>query len=69
MPKLCREQFLKGEHVMRHIPGLWNGIWSDMYIETTFMHYGQGKRGIICVTLKPETLKVWSLSLHIYRIF
>ena len=65
MPKLCQEQFLKGEHVMRHVPGLWNGIWSDMFIETTFMHYGHGKRGIIGVTLKPETLKVWSLSLHI----
>ena len=28
------------------------------------MRYGHGKRGIIGVTLKPETLKVWSLSLH-----
>ena len=50
---------------MRHVPGLWNGIWTDMFIETTFMRYGHGKRGIIGVTLKPETLKVWSLSLHI----
>ena len=50
---------------MRHVPGVWNGIWSDMFIETTFMRYGHGKRGIIGVTLKPETLKVWSLSLHI----
>ena len=50
---------------MHHIPGLWNGIWSDMYIETTFMRYGYGKRGIIGVTLKPETMKIWSLSLHI----
>ena len=65
MPQKCRDKFLKGEHVMRHIPGVWNGIWSDMYIETTFMRYGHGKRGIIGVTLKPETLKVWSLSLHI----
>ena len=22
---------------MRHIDGLWNGIWSDMFIESTFM--------------------------------
>ena len=54
---------------MRHVPGLWNDIWSDMSIETTFMRYGHGKRGIIDVTLKPKTLKVWSLSLHIYKIF
>ena len=36
-----------------------------MYIETTFMRYGHGKRGIIGVTLTPETMKLWSLSLHI----
>ena len=65
MPNLCRDKFMKGEHAMHHIPGLWNGIWSDMYIETTFMRYGHGKRGIIGVTLKPETMKIWSLSLHI----
>ena len=28
---------MKGEHVMRHKPGVWHVIWSDMYIETTFM--------------------------------
>ena len=65
MPQSCLDHFLKGEHVMRHVPGLWNGIWSDMFIETTFVRYGHGKRGIIGVTLKPETLKVWSLSLYI----
>ena len=65
MPVNCRDKFIKGEHTMHHIPGNWNGIWSDMYIETTFMRYGHGKRGIIGVTLKPETLKICSLSLHI----
>ena len=53
---------MKGEHVMHHFPGLWNGIWSDMYIETTFMRYGHEKSGIIGVTLKPETMEVWCLS-------
>ena len=33
-------KFMKGEHVMRHQKGLWNGIWSDMMIETTYMKYG-----------------------------
>ena len=36
-----------------------------MYIETAFIRYGHGKRGIIGVILKPETIKIWSLSLHI----
>ena len=57
--------FLNGEHVMRHVPGLWNGIWSDMFIESTFMRYGHGKAGIVGITLKPETLKTWALSRHI----
>ena len=47
------------------ISGIWNGIWSDMFIETTFMRYGHGPRGIIGITLKPETLKTWALGLHI----
>ena len=36
---------------MRHISGYWNAIWSDMFIESTFMIYGHGKKGIISVTL------------------
>ncbi|EDO50031.1 predicted protein [Nematostella vectensis] len=59
------DKFLKGEHTMHHVPGLWNGIWSDMFIETTFMRYGHGPGGIIGITLKPETLKTWALGLHI----
>ena len=34
--------FLKGEYVMRQQQRLWNGIWSDMMIETTYMKYGKG---------------------------
>ena len=26
-------KFMKGEHVMHHVPGLWNGIWSDMFMQ------------------------------------
>ena len=65
LPDSILANFMKGEHVMQHVPGLWNGIWSDMFIESTFMRYGHGKGGIIGITLKPETLKVWALSLHI----
>ncbi|KAG0723221.1 hypothetical protein GWK47_043072 [Chionoecetes opilio] len=65
LPTKVLDLFMKGEHVLRHILGIWNGIWSDMYIETTFMRYGHGKGGIIGITLKPETLKTWALSLHL----
>ena len=56
--------FMKGEHIIHHSAGLWNGIWSDMIIETTFMRYGYAPGGIAGITLKTETLKVWALSLH-----
>jgi hypothetical protein len=55
---------MKGEHVMRHQCGFRNGIWGDMLIETTFMRYGHASGGVIGITLKPETLMVWALSLH-----
>jgi hypothetical protein len=55
---------MKGEYVMRHQCSLWNGIWSDKFIETTFMRYGHAPGGVIGITQKPETLKVWTWSLH-----
>ena len=64
LPDEVLARFMKGEHVMRHQRGLWNGIWSDMYIETTFIRYGHAPGGILGITLKPETLKVWALCLH-----
>ena len=64
LPKHILERFMKGEHVMRHQEGYWNGIWSDMLIETTFMNYGKGPGGLVGVTLQPKTMKIWALSLH-----
>ena len=64
LPAKVLQHCMKGSHVMKRIQGLWNGMWSDMFIETTFMRYGHGKSGIIGITLKPETLKTWALSLH-----
>ena len=42
-----------------------NAIWSDMYIESTFMRYGHSPGGLIGITLTPLTLKTWELSLHL----
>ena len=65
LPAEILEKFLKGEHVMHYRPGIWNGIWSDMYIETTFMRYGKGPKGIIGITLKPSAVKRWAFSMHV----
>lgn len=65
LPENVLTHFMKGSHVMRHKQGVWNGIWSDMFIENTFMRFGHGKFGIIGNTLRPETMKTWALSLHV----
>ena len=64
MPEDVSRHFKNGEHTMHHNAGLFNGIWTDMAIETTFMRHGHGRSGIIGITLKPETLKTWAYSLH-----
>ena len=57
--------FLDRKHVMRHQPGLWNAIWSDQYIESTFMRYDYGPKGIIGINLQSSTLKRLAFGLHI----
>ena len=64
LPKEVLSHFTKGEHVMHHSAGLWNGIWSDMMSDTSYMRYGHAPGGIVGITLKPDTLKVWALSMH-----
>ena len=65
LPSEIEERFLRGEHTTRHQRGLWNGIWSDMHIETTFMKYGKGPGGLIGVTLQQRSVKKWAYSLHV----
>ena len=64
LPDDISVQFMKGEHVMRHQAGIWNGMWSDMFIETTFMRYGHGPGGLVGITLNVAAMKQWALSLH-----
>jgi len=65
LPAPVQDEFMKGNHVMRHQRGIWNGLWSDLYIESTFMRYDHSPGGIVGLTLKPSTLRRWVLSLHI----
>ena len=64
LPSEVCKHFMSREHTMHHTSGLFNGIWTDMAIESTYMRYGHGRRGIVGITLKPETLKTWAYSLH-----
>ena len=42
MPITVQEAFMKGQHAIHLRDGIWNGIWSDMAIETTWMKKGHG---------------------------
>ena len=57
-------EFLKGKHVMRHNRGIWNAIWPDMSVESTFMRYGHQAGGLRGLTLKPSTVTRWALCWH-----
>ena len=64
LPPTLLDQFLRAEHVLRHQHGIWNEIWSDMMIETSYMKFGKGPSGIICKTTKPKTPE--SIHCNIY---
>jgi hypothetical protein len=54
MPDKLQEQYLKGQLAMDNKLGIFNGILSDMAIESIYIRYGHGQRGIIHLTMKPE---------------
>ena len=54
---------MQREHVARQHKGLWNGIWTDMYIETTFMGYGKVSRGLMGLTATQKLVKKWAYGL------
>lgn len=64
LPPEVEQQFLRGEQILHHVEGLWNGIPSDQFIKTMWMKRGKGPSGIIGVTQNPQTMATWSYSQH-----
>ena len=40
--------------------GIFNGIWSDLAIKTTYIKVGKGPAGIIGVTTNERSVSIWS---------
>ena len=55
---------MNGEHVVCIQNGLFNGIWSDMAIESSYMKVGKGPTGVIGVTTNDRSVSIWSNSSH-----
>ena len=62
LPSEVEQQFLRGEQILHHMEGLWNGIPSDQFIVTTWMK--RGPSGVIGNTQNPQTVATWSYSQH-----
>ena len=54
LPIHVEQQFLHGEHILHHSDGVWNGIPSDQFIETTWMKCGKGPSGVIGATQNTQ---------------
>ncbi len=61
IPEDLLQHILDGEHTMHHTPGIFNGEWSDMAIETTAMKDKASDDTIICDTNNPDTADIYML--------
>ena len=57
------DRFCQGQQSLHHNSGIYNGQWSDMFIETNWMRKGHGPGGIIGVTESPQTMATWVYSM------
>ena len=63
MDQDIRNKLCNGQQSLHHTTGLFNGEWSDMFIETTWMRKGHGPGGIIGNTENTETMATWVYSM------
>ena len=65
LPKSLLDPVMKGEHVIHLLEGFWNGIWTDMSIESTYMKIGKGPSGLIGITTNERSVKIWANGHHL----
>ena len=64
-PPEIQSCFEAGEFAVLHIPGCFNGIWSDVGTEKTVIRDAKGTSGIVGLTRKKPALIWWTLTRHI----
>ena len=57
------DRFCQGQQSLHHTTGIYNGQWSDMFIETNWMRKGHGPGSIIGMTENPQTMASWVYSM------
>ena len=46
---------------VRHIPGIYDATWTDIFIETTYMRFGHGPDGAVGVATDYQQMVKWAL--------
>ena len=57
------DRLCQGQQSLHHTAGIYNGQWSDMFIETNWMRKRHGPGGIIGMTENPQTMASWVYSM------
>ena len=63
LPYDLHKAFLKGQLFVHLMAGIFNGIWTDQFIECTWMRHGHGPSGVIGMATDENQMKIWSLSM------
>ena len=62
MPSDTLKKILHEDFFMRHIPGIYNSLWTDMFIESTYMRLGHGPAGVVGLATNYDQMTKWALS-------
>ena len=54
--------YFRAAAFVRHIPGIYNATWTDMFIETTYMRFGHGPDVAVGVATDYQQMVKWALS-------
>ena len=63
LPYDLHKAFMKGQLFVHLMAGIFNGIWTDQFIECTWMRHGHGPSGVIGMATDENQMKIWSLSM------
>ena len=58
LPDDLHKAYMKGQSSVHFTSALFNGIWTDMYIECTWMRHGHGPAGVTGLALNENQMKV-----------
>ena len=56
---------MKGKHAVHLSRGFWDGIWSGMSIEVTYMKIGKGSPGVLGQATNSRSVTLRSNSYHL----